>query len=215
MVRNIKQGDSRSKNKEFKHKFNFLELYRALVFIPKAITELKRNKKINLIDKNFIERLQLAVTEVNGCPACSYQHAKIALRQGMSNEEISSFLSGGDQYIKTEEAKAIMFAQHFAESRGLPKKYAYEAVIKEYGQKQANIILSALQVMIAGNIYGIPYSAFQSRIKGQSYKNSSVFYELGMLIGGIIILPIALIHGWMRAILGFSNSKFDFNSTDE
>ncbi len=215
MVRNIKQGDSRSKNKEFKHKFNFLELYRALVFIPKAITELKRNKKINLIDKNFIERLQLAVTEVNGCPACSYQHTKIALRQGMSNEEISSFLSGGDQYIKTEEAKAIMFAQHFAESRGLPKKYAYEAVIKEYGQKQANIILSALQVMIAGNIYGIPYSAFQSRIKGQSYKNSSVFYELGMLIGGIIILPIALIHGWMRAILGFSNSKFDFNSIDE
>ncbi|MFC0273464.1 carboxymuconolactone decarboxylase family protein [Metabacillus herbersteinensis] len=33
----------------------------------------------------------LAVTEVNGCEFCSYSHTKIALEQGMSQEEIKCF----------------------------------------------------------------------------------------------------------------------------
>lgn len=200
---------------EFKRKFSFLELYRALIYIPSAISKLKSNSKSNLVSSEFVERLQLAVTEVNGCPACSYQHTKMALRQGMSNEEISSFLSGGDEFIKPEEAKAIMFAQHFAESRGYPKKYAYEAIIKEYGEKKAQIIMSAVQVMIAGNIYGIPYSAFQSRLKGQAYKDSSLFYELGMLIGGVVILPIAIVHGILRRLIGLPNERLDKSLVEE
>ena len=137
------------------------------------------NQKRELVDPKFLRRLQLAVTEVNGCAACSYQHTKLALREGMSNEEILSFLSGGDTFIKPEEAKAILFAQHFAESRGYPKQYAYASIVEEYGAEQARIILSAVQVMIAGNMYGIPYSAFQSRLKGTPFKGSSLFYELG------------------------------------
>lgn len=203
-----------NKKKEYKRKFSFWELYCALVFTPRAFSKLIGNNKKNLLDKNFIERLQLAVTEVNGCPACSYQHTKIALQQGMSNEEISSFLSGGDQFIKTEEARAIMFAQHFAESRGFPKKYSYDLIVKEYGEEKANIIISALQIMITGNIYGIPYSAFQSRLKGEKYKDSSLFYELGMLLGGIIILPLAFIHGLARLLIGKSNKRLD-NKTDD
>ena len=200
---------------EFKRKFYFWELYRALVFIPRAMSKLIGNNKSNLVSKKFIERMQLAVTEVNGCPACSYQHTKMALREGMSNEEIISFLNGEDDFIKPEEAKAIMFAQHFADSRGFPKKYAYDAIVKEYGEKRAFIIISAVQVMIAGNIYGIPFSAFQSRLKGKVYKDSSLFYELGMLIGGIIILPIAIAHGVLRGLIGLSNMRLDKSLADE
>lgn len=199
----------------FKKKFSFLELYGALIFVPVAILQLAANAKSKLIDKNFIERLQLAVTEVNGCPACSYQHTKIALRQGMSNEEIASFLSGGDNFIKPEEAKALMFVQHFAEAKGFPKKYAFEAVLKEYGKKQADIILSAAQLMIAGNFYGIPYSAFQSRIKGNSYSDSSIFYEIGMLLGGILALPLAITNGLIRYLITGSNRRLDSSLKDE
>lgn len=39
----------------------------------------------------------------------------MALRAGMSNEENVSFLSGGNAFIKPKEAKAIMFALHFAD----------------------------------------------------------------------------------------------------
>ena len=177
--------------------------------------KLMANNKTKLISPEFVERLQLAVTEVNGCPACSYQHTKMALRQGMSNEEITSFLSGGDEFIKPEEAKAILFVQHFADSRAFPKKYAYDAIVNEYGEKKATTILSAAQVMITGNIYGIPYSAFQSRMKGIVYKDSSLFYELGMLLGGIIILPIAFIHGLSRSLFGLPNHKLDTSIKEE
>ncbi|MDD4149321.1 MAG: carboxymuconolactone decarboxylase family protein [Bacteroidales bacterium] len=199
---------------EFKRKFSLGELYRSIVYAPRAMSKLSGNSKSKLVDKRFVERLQLAVTEVNGCAACSYQHTKMALQQGMSNDEISSFLSGGDAFIKPEEAKAIMFAQHFADSRGFPKKYAYESIEKEYGQKEARIILSACQVMIAGNMYGIPFSAFQSRLKGKPYKGSNLFYELSMLIIGIIFIPYAVIHGLLRALFGLPNERFD-KSADE
>ncbi len=215
MEKDLKTLETGKLGKKFKRKFNFLELYSALVFTPRAMMRLVKNNRDNLVSKDFIEHLQLAVTEVNGCPACSYQHTKMALRQGMSNEEISSFLSGGDQFIKTEEARAIMFVQHFAESRGFPKKYSYELIVEEYGEKRASIILSAAQVMIAGNIYGIPYSAFQSRMRGQKYQDSSLLYELGMLLGGLLILPIAIIHSLFQALIGKANKKFDSSVINE
>ena len=200
---------------EYKVRFSFWELFSSLAYIPRAMMVLIKNKKENLLSPQFVERLQLAVTEVNGCPACSYQHTKIALQQGMSNEEITSFLSGGDEFIVPKEAKAILFAQHFADSRGFPKKYAFDAIVKEYGEKEANIILSASQIMIAGNIYGIPYSAFQARLKGKKYQDSSLFYELGMMIGGIIVLPIALIYGVLRSIVELPNKRIDTSSDEE
>ena len=215
MVQDIIIPEEISSRTEFKRKFSLSEMYRSFVFLPGAMSKMIGNNKSKLIDPHFARRLQLAVTEVNGCPACSYQHTKMALREGMSGEEISSFLSGGGDYIKPEEAKAIMFAQHFADSRAYPKKYAYDSIVKEYGDKKAKIILSAAQVMIAGNMYGIPYSAFHSRLKGKPFKGSSLFYELGMLIVGILVLPIALIHGLLRRMFGISNIRLDKSVGDE
>ena len=206
--------ESISSRTEFKRKFSLWEMYRSFVFVPRAMSKIIANNKSKLVDNHFIERIQLAVTEVNGCAACSYQHTKMALRMGMSNEEISSFLSGGESYIKPEEAKAIVFAQHFADSRGFPKKYAYESIVKEYGEKEALIILSACQVMIVGNMYGIPYSAFQSRLKGKPFKDSNLFYELGMMIAGIILLPVAILHGFLRALIGLPNERFDTDTEE-
>lgn len=196
------------KEAQYKRKFSFSELYLSFLYVPRAMTKLNRNKKEKQISQQFIERLQLAVTEVNGCAACSYAHTTMALREGMSNEEISSFLGGGDDYIKPEEAKAIIFAQHFADSRGYPQKEAYEAIIKEYGQDKARIILSAVQMMIAGNMFGIPLSAYQSRRRGKPFKGSTLGYELGMLTGGILVLPIALLHALLRWIVGMPNRRF-------
>ena len=196
------------KNAAYKRKFSFKELYQSYLYVPGAIVKLKKNKKEDILSQQFIERMQLAVTEVNGCAACSYAHTTFALREGMSNEEISSFLSGNNDYIKPEEAKAIIFAQHFADNRGYPEKNAYEAILKEYDTQKAQIILSAVQMMITGNMFGIPLSAYQSRRRGKPFKESSLGYELGMMIGGILVLPIALIHALLRWIVGIPNVRF-------
>ncbi len=212
MIKDIKIPDSIGLRTEYKRKFNLWEMYRAFVLIPNAVVKMIKNNRNNALSKHFVERLQLAVTEVNGCAACSYAHTYIALKQGMSSEEINSFLSGDGVFTKQEEAKAIIFAQHFADTRGFPKKDAYKSITQEYGEEKAQIILSAVQLMIAGNIYGIPYSAFQSRLKGKPYKDSSLIYELGMLVAGFIVLPIALIHGFLRIIMGISSTRLEENS---
>jgi len=214
MTKKLSLSETVIQRNEYKRKYSIWELYRSFVLAPGALSELIRNNKTKLVDKRLIKRLQLAVTEVNGCAACSYQHTQMALKEGMSNEEISSFLSGGSEFTKPEEAKAIMFAQHFADTRGFPKKYAYESILEEYGKKKASIILSASQMMIAGNMYGIPFSAFLSRLQGKPYKDSTLFYELGMLIFGILCLPIAVIHGFLRGLLGLTNEKFDKTPTE-
>lgn len=200
---------------EFKRKFTILDLYRSLVFTPRAVSQLIANEKSHLVDKHFIKRLQLAVTEVNGCAACSYQHTQMALEQGMSKEEINSFLSGGSEYIVVEEAKAILFAQHFADAKGLPRSKSYQLIVEEYGEQKAGIILAACQTMLAGNMYGIPFSAFLSRLKGNKYRGSTIFYELTMLVLGLLLLPLAIIHGYLRALIGLPNVKLNQRDDQE
>ena len=63
-------------------------------------------------------------------------------------------------------------------------------------------------MMIAGNMFGIPLSAYQSRRRGKPFKGSTLSYELGMLIGGILVLPIALLHALLRWIVGMPNTRF-------
>lgn len=215
MKKDIKIPDSINTRTEYKRKFSLWEMYRAFILIPGAVAKMIGNKRKKLVDKDFVERLQLAVTEVNGCAACSYAHTYMALKQGMSSEEINSFLSGDGTFINQDEAKAIIFAQHYADARGFPKKDAFDSLIDEYGNQKVKIILSAIQLMHAGNIYGIPYSALISRLKGKPYKDSSLIYELGMHIGGLILFPISLIDGFLRGILGLSKIKLDTSTTIE
>ncbi len=113
----------------------------------------------------------LAVTEVNGCEVCSYYHTKEALKAGLSEDEISSMLTGSTENIHKDEAIAIFFAQHYAETAGHPDKEAYRRLIQNYGQTKGEGILAIIRMIMMGNAYGIAYGAFKkNRIKGHSVK---------------------------------------------
>lgn len=186
----------------YKRKYSLSELYKASRKLPSAISVFVKNKKSGLVEEKFIERLQLAVTEVNGCAVCSYAHTKMALEMGMSNEEISAFLGGEQNFIIDKEAKAIAFAQHYADSGGNPDEQLYNSIIEEYGENKAEAILAAIQVMMVGNMYGIPMSAFMARRKGRPYPSSTLWYELNMMITGLPVILVALLHGLINKILG-------------
>jgi len=53
-------------------------LYKGIGSAP-HMTKAKRKGEMT---SEFIERIMLAVTEVNGCPLCSYAHTKMPLRLG-------------------------------------------------------------------------------------------------------------------------------------
>jgi AhpD family alkylhydroperoxidase len=181
-------------HQEYKKHYSLGDYYKALLLLYKGIKYLKRNRKSELIDQAFIERIMLSVTEVNGCALCSYAHTSMALKQGFEQEEIESFLTGNDAYVLPSEAKAILFAQHYADTGGYVDPLAYNALIEEYGEEKSHIILAAIKMMMVGNMIGIPMSAFQNRLKGKPYKNSSIFYEIIMMLSSIIFIPVSFIH---------------------
>lgn len=174
--------------------YSIKSFYRANYLLYGALPAFIENRKTKLVSETFIERLMLAVTQVNGCEACSYAHTKMAFELGLSKEEINSFLSGSKDFVKEDEALAILFSQHYADSDGHPDCEMYNRITETYGAQISRVILSAVQVMQYANIFGIPLSAFLSRLKGKRYENSSLLREIGLPLSSLLIVPIAFIH---------------------
>jgi AhpD family alkylhydroperoxidase len=159
--------------------------------------EAERNKKLS---PKFKERIMLAVTEVNNCALCSYAHTKWALEKGLSNEEIQEILVGDMKGVPADEAAAIMFAQHYADTRGNPTRETWQCIVKIYGISKAKGILGAIRYIMIGNTLGIPWSSFFNRFRGKPDPRSSLRYEISMILGTILI-PISFIHALISDIM--------------
>lgn len=177
-----------------KRLYTVKESYQVLYDGMRTIKYFLKAKKKKELDSQFIERIMLAVTEVNDCPACSFMHTKMALETGMENEEIQKMLSGTFENIPKDELAAIMFAQHYAESKGHPSKKSWDEIVTLYGKSKAMGILGAIRMIMMGNVYGITIGSFINRFKGKSDSRSNIWYELSMMISAIFFFPIVFIH---------------------
>ncbi|MGB9667230.1 MAG: carboxymuconolactone decarboxylase family protein [Candidatus Cryosericum sp.] len=175
----------------------YVILYQALRTMP----HMARSRRRKELSPEFIERIMLAVTEVNGCEVCSYGHTKMALEQGVSSEEIQKLLTGVMDGIPDDEVKAVFFAQHYADTRGHPSAASWQQIVKTYGPTKALGILGATRAIMFGNAYGIPLSAFRNRLLGKPIKKSSLAYELGMMLSIIVFLPVAAVHALISSLL--------------
>lgn len=184
--------------KKIPKEYSLFEYYSALVKGSRSVGNLRRNRKNTIISQEFVERLMLAVTEVNGCSVCAYGHTQMALNQGFTQAEITSFLSGNNEYILPEEAKAILFAQHYADTKGKVDRSAYNEILVTYGEKKTEVIIAAIQMMMIGNIAGLPISAFQRRIRGNKDTDSQLLHELGIPLSTLIILWPAILQGSLK-----------------
>lgn len=178
----------------YKKIYTLGEFYTTLHKGLRTVKYMIYNKKSNTMTPEFIERIMLAVTEVNGCEVCSYGHTKMALEKGMGNGEIEMILSGTTEGIPPDEITAVYFAQHYADTKGHPSKEAWQRVIDFYGIEKALGILGATRMIMVGNSYGIALSAFRSRLKGKAIGKTGFLYEITMLPSVIILLPIAALH---------------------
>jgi len=174
--------------------YSVWESYRIYFKGLRTVKYMTRVKKSKDLSPEFIERIMMAVTEVNGCAICSYAHTKMALEIGMSNKEIQNILSGVMDDVPPDEIPGVMFAQHYADSRGKPSKEAWVHVVEIYGLSKAKGILGAICMIMVGNIYGIPWSSFFNRFRGKPDKRSNLLYEISMIITCILFTPIVIIH---------------------
>ena len=165
-----------------------------------TMRKMRDARKNGLINKQFMERIMLAVTEVNGCEVCSYAHTKMALESGMSIEEIEDMLAGAQGNLPPDEIPAIMFAQHYAEYRGHPSQDSWDRVLEIYGKPKAFGILGAIRTIMIGNAYGVPWSSFINRFKGKADSRSNLLYEIGMMISSIVLIPLAFLHSLLARL---------------
>ena len=106
----------------------------------------------------------LAVTAVNGCRYCSYFHTRQALKSGVSPREISRLLSGDVGACPEEEATAVMYAQHWAESDAHPAPETIRKLRQEYGAEKVEALHLILRMIRLGNLLGNTWDYLLYRI---------------------------------------------------
>lgn len=104
------------------------------------------------LSPEFSERIMLAVSSVNQCSACSYLHTQAALEKGVQNEVIKAILEGDLGSFSDEEMPAVLFGQHFAETRGQVSEEAKSRFSQAYGPDLALKIESYITLVCFGNL---------------------------------------------------------------
>jgi len=105
----------------------------------------------------------MAVTEVNGCRYCSYYHSKLALKAGISQQELDSLLSGELKNCP-EEVLALVYAQHWTEKKGEPDREMIDKVKNEYGADKFATINLAVKMIKFGNLSGSRFDYFLHKL---------------------------------------------------
>lgn len=143
---------------------NIKDFLRDLWFPIRNRNRLKDAANKILISPTFRERLMLAVTAVNGCRYCSYFHAKQALKSGITSDEINQLLSGDVCNCPEDEAVAVIYAQHWAESDAHPDPETVLKLQQVYGIEKTEAIHLMLRMIRMGNLLGNSWDYFLYRI---------------------------------------------------
>lgn len=177
--------------------YSLPEIYRIYVLALRTVPAMARGEKTGLLSKKLRERLMIAVTEVNGCAMCSWYHAKMALETGLDSDEIRRMLAGEFQDVPEEETTAILFARHYADTRGNPSPAAWQRFCDTYGKAPALSMLGAIRGIMLGNAVGIPSGSLLNRLGVKRFakdSRSTLLYELAVLAAFAVMTPFALLH---------------------
>ena len=103
------------KNKMFKKRKyeNIKDLIIDILFLFKNLKYFN-----NQLSSKFKKRLMLVETEVNNCKYCYFLHTKIALLKGFKKNELNNLIKTAPKY----ETHALLYAQHYAQTKGKPNK---------------------------------------------------------------------------------------------
>ena len=168
------------------------------VLFEMAYMSVKFTKELKLISKKFRSDIMLAVTYVNGCRICSYVHTRELLREGATKEQLKPLLEGSFADLDTNETTALIFAQHYADTRGEYDPEAFYTVKKQYGKDVAIGILATVKLIMFGNLNGIAFGNLWDRIRFRKIKNPNILTDLYNAFSPIVLLPLFLIASLFR-----------------
>jgi len=148
-------------DKRFHTPRSFFRDLRELVARRSEIRETARSDRVS---RAFAEKIMMAVTAVNGCRYCARFHSRLALREGVPPDEIAKILSLELGDFPAEEAVALAFAQHWAETEGQPDPEAERRFRETYGPQVSADILNWMRMINMGNLLGNSWDALLWRV---------------------------------------------------
>ena len=171
-----------------------------ILHLPTIIKIFVLNRK----PEHLIEKIVMVTDAVNGCIYCSWMDAKLAMRSGVSEDEIRNllkleFYTDASPY----ELNALLYAQHYAETNRRPDPEMTKDLFDSYGEKIANDILVAIRMVTFGNLYFNTWLAVISRFKGKPAPDSNVVFELAyFLFNSVIIVPFVILRKLDKKAIG-------------
>jgi len=128
------------------------EFMKYFKIVSKTMPSLRKIPEKDRISPQLSEKIMLAVCGVNECSRCSYLHTQTALEKGVTDSQIRELLAGQFGGESAEDVPALLFAQHYAESRGEVSAEAREAVVKVYGENKVYHMSAYLLTVFFGNL---------------------------------------------------------------
>jgi len=161
------------------------DFFTVIRHIPDFIDSVRSRR----ISHKFAEEIMMVITQVNGCRYCSYVHSKSALMCGVSEQELIKLLVLQTDDFPEEEAVALTFAQHYAESGCNPHPEVERRFGDYYGLHASQDIMNFIRVLTMSNLAGNTVDAFLSCLKGQPAKSSNPISEFILVL---LFTPVTL-----------------------
>lgn len=158
--------------KETLRTFDSLREYFSLFRVTFArMRDLRKISQEEKITPQFREKLMVASSAVNQCAYCSYLHSRTALEQGISQEEIDTIFKNDVSQFSEEDLPGILFAQHFAETKGKVSEDALQNIEEKYGTILTRQMQAFLQTVLFGNLCCNIYVSFKKNLLTKERKN--------------------------------------------
>ena len=165
MTRDTGQPGSWIANRKFnKRTYGVREFFVDISFLTKNVSNVRRVMREKRIPNAFRERLMLSVTSVDGCRYCCWAHTREALKSGVEEGEIAGLLAGSVDNCPEDEAIALLYAQHWADSDTRPDPEAVGRLEEAYGAEKAEAINLILRMIRVGNLSGNTWDRFLYRL---------------------------------------------------
>lgn len=194
--------------------FTIKEQLKNIYYGAKGFVFLKTSKKKKVMNPCLKERIMLAVTHVNGCSMCSFVHTKLALSTGMTDDDIKQLLDGDYTNVPQEDAVAVLFGQHFADSKENPSEDTIHRLIERYNVGKAEAILAACNMITMTNGMGISMDQFYHRLQWKRNRQSNILSEVFNPLLTILLFPPLVLGFFLKGLVSnikILPSKYRYN----
>jgi len=149
-----------------KRTFRARSFPRELVAVTRTLPRLLRAYASPTLAPALREKVMLATTSVNDCRYCAWVHGHLAVAHGVDLEELRAQLAGTSLApCDDREALAVLYARHYAESRGDPDPRLVQQVRDTFGPRCSEELFAYVEGIHFANLTGNTLDALLDRIR--------------------------------------------------